>query len=56
MPFGAHKGKALANVPASYLMWLSGQFWFKNEALLKYILDNMTGLIAEAKKEKYRSR
>jgi len=22
MPFGIHKGKALANVPGSYLLWL----------------------------------
>lgn len=25
MPFGKHKGKAMANVPADYLLWLNDQ-------------------------------
>jgi hypothetical protein len=27
MPFGAHKGKPMEDVPASYLDWLMGQDW-----------------------------
>jgi Putative quorum-sensing-regulated virulence factor len=55
MPFGKHKGTALANVPADYLLW-----WYQvntdkpliiNEthtALKAYILDNIKQLTAEA--------
>jgi len=31
MPFGKHKGKAMANVPASWLVW----FWESNETAYK---------------------
>lgn len=56
MPFGAHKGKNLANVPASYLLWLKEQIEPKapnkrsltEKLLLDYIEDNMDVL----KKEK----
>lgn len=49
MPFGKHKGKALANVPSDYLIWLSTQSidWPR---LRKYIEDNMEALKLEANK------
>jgi len=41
MPFGAHKGKALANVPDSYLIWLYNQgISQKYKDLINYIEDN----------------
>ena len=46
MPFGMHKGKKLANVPASYLIWL-----FENDKcfgqLLNYIRNNEDALRQE---------
>lgn len=40
MSFGTHKGKALKNVPDSYLLWLyeSGKAYGK---LAMYIMDNL---------------
>jgi len=32
MPFGAHKGKKLANVPANYLIWM-----YENKRLFPYL-------------------
>lgn len=50
MPWGMHKGKALANVPASYLIWL-----YENQKafgkLAYYIHRNMSVLRADAAKE-----
>lgn len=53
MPFGQHKGKKLANVPAADLLWYYDQPWFKDKAkkwpeykaLNDYIEDNMDSLI-----------
>lgn len=39
MPFGQHKGKALANVPASYLLHAYDQNWLYG-GLKKYVEDN----------------
>ena len=46
LTFGKHKGKKLANVPASYLLWLYEQpnLDFK---LRIYIKENMEGLQSE---------
>lgn len=40
MPYGKHKGKAMANVPAYHLLWLynNGKC---NGAVKEYIIDNM---------------
>lgn len=50
MPFGVHKGKKLANVPASYLLWL-----FDNNkcfgSLKNYIRSNLEVLREEVKKK-----
>lgn len=50
MPFGIHKGKQLADVPAYYLLWLhennrSGQ-------IATYINENMQVIKAEVKRSK----
>ena len=51
MPFGKHKGKKLANVPASYLLWLFDQDWIKPDMKL-YINENMDALKIEIDNEK----
>jgi len=35
MPFGAHKGKKLANVPADYLIWM-----YENNKLFPYLAED----------------
>jgi len=46
MPFGMHKGKKLANVPAGYLLWLYNSGKAKGD-LAAYIKENMDVLIEE---------
>ena len=49
MPFGVHAGKAMANVPANYLLWL----WDNqrtNEEVKKYICENLQALQQEVRK------
>lgn len=46
MPYGAHKGKSMENVPAEYLIWL----YDNNKAVYpvkRYIEDNMNVLKKE---------
>lgn len=50
MAFGKHKGKALANVPADYLIWLYTEQKCKG-GLKDYIEDNMDVLQQQAKAE-----
>ncbi len=41
MPFGAHKGKPLRDVPDKYLHWLADQTWFTAEShpgLYEYVV------------------
>lgn len=52
MPFGKHKGEALINVPASYLLW----YWEKNGGKLQhnsplsvYIHENIEVIQRDAK-------
>lgn len=40
MPFGKYKGEKMANVPASYLIWLYDSKKCFGD-VLKYIIDNM---------------
>lgn len=47
MPFGKHKGKAMVNIPAKYLLWLYGQ-GCDHAGVKRYILDNLEGLKKEA--------
>jgi uncharacterized protein (DUF3820 family) len=52
MPFGKHKGKAMINVPAVYLLWLFKQQGFDHQGVRNYITANMDELIREAEKAK----
>lgn len=48
MPFGKYKGKALANIPAPYLLYLYNE-GIARDALKRYIEDNMKVLNNEVK-------
>ena len=50
MPFGKHKDRKLADVPAGYFLWLWEQEWFqyKFPDLHTYVKQNMNVLQAEA--------
>lgn len=56
-PFGKHKGKKIANVPASYLLWLFDQPDFRkstlpeNKKIYYYIQENQSLLEKESKDE-----
>jgi len=47
MPFGKHKGKAMANIPAQYLLWLYNE-GCSHLGVKKYIISNLEGLKKEA--------
>jgi len=47
MPFGAHRGKAMINVPAKYLLWLYNN-GCNHEGIRKYIIENLDALNKEA--------
>lgn len=54
MPFGKYKNQKMANVPASYLLWL-----YDNDKcgsyVKEYIEDNLDVLKVEVDREKYKS-
>lgn len=58
MPFGKHKGTAMANVPADYLLWLYDQpepnynHWSgeRSRNVRKYVEANLDGLRKEVAK------
>lgn len=60
MPFGAHKGKAMANVPASYLLFLWKQVFRErpdpSSNVSMYINRNLDDLEQEAKKNERRTK
>ena len=47
-----HRGKALANVPASYLLFIYNEEYTMPPQLKKYIKDNLEALQKEDKMEK----
>lgn len=54
MPFGAHKGKAMIDVPAKTLLWYYENFreWSTKQLPVKeYIEDNMDVLKKQSKDE-----
>lgn len=55
MPFGKHKGVAMANVPAEYLLWLHNE-GCNHEGVNGYIKNNLMGLKQEASKTKNTKR
>ena len=54
MPFGKYKGDKMANVPASYLMWLYDENKC-NKEVRDYIEDNLDVLKEEIKR-KYKEK
>lgn len=48
MPFGKYKDKRMAEVPATYLLWLFDGGGLSTGNVKDYILDNMEGLRKEA--------
>ena len=51
MPFGIHKGKTMANVPAEYLLW----FWREGVGfpeVRQYIRENMDVIKMEFERER----
>lgn len=55
MPFGKHRGTALANVPADYLLWLHKE-GTSNSMLNTYIQDNLDVLRSEVLNKADRDR
>ena len=51
-PFGKHKGKAMANMPAEYLIWCYGKVTNLEQGIKDYINANMQGLQQEMAKRK----
>lgn len=51
MPWGKHKGTAMANVPASYLLWLLDANKCSGD-VKKYIQDNKQVLEQETQRKK----
>lgn len=58
MPFGKHKGKEMANVPASYLLWIydewtlpNPRFGFVHQEVKEYIEENLDVLKKEVKSQ-----
>lgn len=59
MPFGKYKGEKMANVPASYLMWIydewtlpNPRFSFVNKDVKEYIEENLDVIQEEIKRKK----
>lgn len=57
MPFGKYKGEKMANVPASYLLWIydewvSRRFAFENREVKAYIEENLNVLNMESEYSK----
>lgn len=50
MPFGRYKGMKLANVPASYLLFINEQSYVRGH-LKNYITNNLDVLKEQAKEE-----
>lgn len=55
MPFGEHKGKSLANVPARYLIYIFENFQL-HDNLKAYIKKNKDVLEAEVKRANQQMR
>lgn len=51
MPFGKYKGEKMANVPASYLLWLYENDKC-NKEVKEYVLDNLDVIKEQVKRNK----
>lgn len=47
MPFGKHRGKAMSNVPARYLLWLWENAYNLRNPLKDYIATNLDAIKKE---------
>lgn len=62
MPFGKFQktGTSMANVPASYLLWLnengSSVVRIKYPEVFEYIRENLSTIMTEVKKEKWQNK
>lgn len=54
--FGKYEGTKLANIPASYLLWLYEKVSSLDRSIKAYIEDNMDLLKHEIEKEKNETR
>lgn len=54
MPHGKHKGTAMQDVPASYLIWYDREATYKAPEVIAYIDDNRDVLQIELKKQSRR--
>jgi len=54
MPFGVHKGEKMANIPASYLMWVEDNVRENSitKKVLEYIEENRDAILLELKNKK----
>lgn len=50
MPYGVHKGKEMANVPASYLLWLYENNKCSGE-VREYVKDNLDVIKTEIERK-----
>lgn len=55
MPFGKHRGTKMANVPASYLLYIYEQPWIKGN-LEQYIFENLDVLKKEVEENANKAR
>jgi len=53
MPWGMHKGRQLADVPADYLLFIWEKKYARGE-LFRYIEENLTVLQAQARRAEQR--
>lgn len=53
-PFGKHKGKPMANVPAEYLLWCRENIRNLEQGIKDYIEANLQGLQQEKASHKRR--
>lgn len=52
MPFGAHKGKQMQDVPAGYIDWLVGQTWIdKFPQIVEYVETNRSAIDKELEEQ-----
>lgn len=51
-PFGKHKGKAMTNIPAEYLLWCRENIGNLEKGIKDYIEANLQGLSQEKAKHK----
>jgi len=53
MPWGKHRGKAMEDIPASYLLWLYNQTTKSDNDVMHYIRENLDVLEKEVKEKPY---